>query len=273
MDNLMEAVSTYIHEVAAMNAGNVYGMRFVAALLDRRGDSLRARQYRAEAKDLAGRINRLLYVEGKGWWKCGQSDGSFLESRHCFDLLTILDTMLEDLGERQKREMARFFWDELYTPLWMHALSPGDADASWKPGASRGLRSDHTWIGAYIAWPPMTARGLYKIDSASRVSAWVREFAKTARQGTFGQAHFVATTFPPDAGGVRKDPAGGWSEVAGGCFLNMVIDTIFGAELTLDGGIQVTSRVDDFDPSARLVKLIHQGKDYTISRQGAQPAL
>jgi hypothetical protein len=270
MDNLLEAVSTYLHEVAAFNAANVYGMRFVAALLDRHGDSFRAKQYRSEAKDLAERINRLLYVEGKGWWKCGQSDGTFPEVRHCFDLLTVLDTMFEDLGAQQKKEMAEFFWTELHTPIWMHALSPGDADASWKPGASRGLRSDHTWIGAYLAWPPMTARGLYKIDSSARVAAWVRGFAKTAHQGTFGQAHFVETTFPPDAGGARKDPVGGWYEVAGGSFMNLVIDTIFGADLTLDSGIHVNSRLEDFDPSAQLVKLVYQGKDYTISRKGAQ---
>jgi hypothetical protein len=273
IDNLLEAVSTYTHEVAAMNAGNVYGMRFVASLLDRRGDSSRAAVYRTEAKDLAGRINRLLYVEGKGWWRCGQSDGTFTEVRHCHDLLTVLDMMFEDLSDRQKQEMAQFFWNELYTPLWMHALSPGDADASWKPGASRGLRSDHTWIGAYIAWPPMTARGLYKIEPSQRLAAWVKGLSMTANQGTFGQAHFVETTFPPDAGGVRKDPAGGWYEVAGGSFMTLVIDSIFGADLTLDRGIQVTSRLKDFDLSARLVKLNYQGRNYTISSAGAELTL
>ncbi len=62
MENLLEVISTYTHQVAGMNAGNVSGMRFVAALLDRAGDSTRAAQLRSEAKDLADRINRLLYV-------------------------------------------------------------------------------------------------------------------------------------------------------------------------------------------------------------------
>jgi hypothetical protein len=39
IENLLEVVSTYIHEVAGMNAGNVRGMRFAATLLDRKGDS------------------------------------------------------------------------------------------------------------------------------------------------------------------------------------------------------------------------------------------
>jgi len=273
MDSLLECVSTYIHEVASVNAGNVYGMRFVAGLLDRHGDSSRAAEFRAEAKDLAARINRLLYVPGKGWWKCGQPDGSFVEVRHCFDLLTILDTMFEDLSDAQKKEMARFFWNELQTPLWMHALSPGDADASWNPGAfngPQGLRSDHTWIGSYIAWPPMTARGLYKFDSPSRIAGWLKNVSKTANQGTYGQAHYAETTIAPDAGGARKDPVGGWYESAGGSFVNLVIDSIFGADLTLDRGIQVNSRLKDFDPSAKLVNLIYQGRDYTISSEGAR---
>jgi len=273
MENLMECVSTYIHEVASMNAGNVYGMRFVADLLDRHGEPSRAAQFRAEAKDLAARINRRLYVPGKGWWRAGQPDGSFVEVRHCFDLLTILDTMFDDVSDAQKKEMAHFFWSELQTPLWMHALSPGDADASWNPGAfngPQGLRSDHTWIGSYIAWPPLTARGLYKFDSPSRIAAWLKNVSKTANQGTFGQAHYVDTTIAPDAGGARKDPIGGWSESAGGSFMNLVIDSIFGAELSLDKGIQVRSRVEDFDPKARLEALNYQGSNYTISAKGAE---
>ncbi len=270
MENLLEAVSTYTGEVAALNAGNVFGMRFVGALLERQGDSARAAQFRAEAKELAARINRLLYVPGKGWWKCGQRDGTFKEVRHCYDLLTVLDAMFEDLSSAQKREMAHFFWSELHTPLWMHALSPGDADATWNPGAFAGLRSDHTWLGAYVAWPPMTAKGLYKIDSPERVTAWVKEFAKATGQGLFGQSHFVETTFPTDAGGPLKDPAGGWYEVAGGCYADMVIDSVFGADLTLYDGIQVRSRLQHFDPAARLEGLNYQGKDYIVSAQGTQ---
>jgi hypothetical protein len=269
MENLLECVSTYIHEVASVNAGNVFGMRFVADLLERQEDSSRAAQFRFEAKDLASRINRSLYVAGKGWWKTGQPDGSSFEVRHCLDLLTVLDTMFEDLSDEQKQEMSRFFWSELHSPLWMHALSPNDADATWSPGAFAGLRSDHTWIGSYISWPPMTARGLYKFDSPSRIAAWLKNIARTANQGTYGQAHFVDTTIEPDAGGARKDPVGGWYEVGGGSFANLVIDSIFGAELTLHNGIKVQSRLSDFDPEARLEMLSYQGSQYTISASGA----
>ena len=104
------------------------------------------------------------------------------------------------------------------------------------------------------------------------VGAWLKNVARTANQGTYGQAHFVDTTFPPDAGGARKDPVGGWYEVAGGNFTNLVIGNIFGAELTVDQGIEVHSRLKDFDPDARLEALNYQGNHYTISAAGAEKA-
>jgi len=267
--NLLEVVSTYTHQVAAVNAGNVYGMRFVAGLLERRGDGRRAAQLRSEAGQLADRINHLLYVKGQGWWQCGQPDGTFNQVRHCYDLLTVLDTMLEDLSDDQKKEMSDFFWTQLHTPLWMHALSPYDVDATWNP------RPDHSWLGAYIGWPSMTAKGLYKIGPPSRVTGWVKALAKSANQGLYGQAHMVESIFPPVEGGAFKSPfdqpyGNHWCEIAGGSFADMVIDSIFGADLTLDRGINVNSRLEGFDAEAKLRGLHYQGKVYTISRKGAQ---
>jgi hypothetical protein len=269
-DNLLEVVSTWIHEVPAMNAGNVYGMRLVASLLERRGDA-RAAQLRSEATELADRVNRLLYVESKGWWQCGQPDGTFNEVRHCYDLLTVLDTMFADLSEKQKKEMSHFFWSELHTPLWMHALSPSDVDATWN------VRADHSWLGAYTAWPSMTAKGLYRIDHPAKVAAWVKGLAKSANQGPFGQAHIVETVFPPENGGALKCPleqpyGNDWCEVSGGSFTDLVIDSIFGADLTLHDGIRVRSRLADFDPAAKLLNVHYQGESYTISSAGAHKA-
>jgi hypothetical protein len=269
--NLLEVVSTYVHEVAAMNAGNVYGMRFVAALLERRGDASQAAQLRSEAKELAARINRLLYVEGKGWWKAGQPDGTYLEVRHCYDLLTIFDTMFKDLSDGQKKEMSSFFWTELYTPLWMHALSPWDVDASWN------VRADHSWLGAYLAWPSMTAKGLYKVDPSARVAAWVKGLARTANQGPYAQAHIVESVFPPESGGAMKSPLekpydNDWAVVSGGSYTDMVIDSVFGADLTLFDGIRVKSRLVDFDPEAKLSQVSYQGKRYTITQHAVSPA-
>jgi hypothetical protein len=270
MRNLLEVVSTWLHEVAGINAGNVYGMRFVATLLERRGDARQAAQLRSDARDLAARINRLLYVEGKGWWKCGQPDGTYKEVRHCYDMLAVFDAMFDDLSESQKKEMSNFFWTELHTPLWMHALSPNDDDATWD------VRADHSWLGAYVAWPPMTAKGLYKIDSSARVAEWVKGLARTGNQGPYAQAHVVESVFPPEKGGAMKSPydlpySNDWAIVSGGCFTDMVIDSIFGADLTLYDGIGMKSRLIDFDPEARLSNLNYQGKLYTVTHHDVLP--
>ena len=271
IENLLEVVSTYLHETAGMNAGNVYSMRFVADLLDRRGDSSRAAQLRAEAKELAQRINDKLYVRGKGWWKCGYPDGSFVEVRHCYDFLSVLDNMAEDLTDPQTQEMSRFFWEELHSDYWMRALSPNDVDATWN------IRPDHSWLGAYSAWPPATAKGLYKTDASSRVAAWLKNLAKAGNQGPIGQAHFVESVFPLEHGAAYKCPEdppyiNDWCCIAGGGFTDLVIDTIFGANPTLFDGLKAQPKLADFDAKARLVNLRHQGKQYSISAKGASLA-
>ena len=271
IENLLEVVSTYLHETAGMNAGNVYSMRFVADLLDRRGDSSRAAQLRAEAKELAQRINDKLYVRGKGWWKCGYPDGSFVEVRHCYDFLSVLDNMAEDLTDPQKQEMSRFFWEELHSDYWMRALSPNDVDATWN------IRPDHSWLGAYSAWPPATAKGLYKTDASSRVAAWLKNLAKAGNQGPIGQAHFVESVFPLEHGAAYKCPEdppyiNDWCCIAGGGFTDLVIDTIFGANPTLFDGLKAQPKLADFDAKARLVNMRHQGKQYSISAKGASLA-
>lgn len=269
IENLLEVVSTYLHEVAGMNAGNVRSMRVVADLHERHGNAARARELRGEAKALADRINRLLYVAGKGYWRCGQPDGTFNEVRHCYDLLSVLDYMAEDLSPTQKREMGDFFWRELRSEKWMRALAQGDGDSTWN------IRPDHSCLGAYAAWPPMTAKGLYKIDSAEEIAPWLREVAKAGNQGPIGQAHFVEEVFPPVNGGAFKSSEDApfiedWCCIAAGAFTELVIDSIFGAELTLSDGIKVNSHVASFDSTARLEGLRYQGSLYTVTKDGAQ---
>ena len=271
IENLLEVVSTYLHETAGMNAGNVWSMRFVAQLLERRGDSSRAAQLRAEAKDLAQRINEKLYVQGKGWWKCGYPDGSFVEVRHCYDFLAVLDNMADALSQEQKSEMSRFFWQQLHSDYWMRALSPDDVDATWN------IRPDHSWLGAYSAWPPATAKGLYKTDPSSRIAPWLKNLCKAANQGPIGQAHFVETVFPLEHGAAYKCPEDppyidDWCCIAGGGFTDLVIDTIFGANPTLFEGLKTQPELADFDAKARLVNLRYQGKNYAISSKGASLA-
>ena len=52
---------------------------------------------------------------------------------------------------------------------------------------------------------------------------------------------------------------------------DMVIDSIFGADLTLYDGIRLKSRLEDFDPEAKLVNLNYQGKLYSVTRHKVEP--
>lgn len=268
IENLLEVVSTYLHEVAGMNAGNVSSMRFVAELLDRRGQTGRANELRVKSKQLAERINRLLYVEGNGWWRAGQLDGTFNEVRHCYDFLAVATNMAADLTPAQKREMTHFFWTQLRTGKWMRALSTGDSDATWN------IRPDHSCIGAYASWPPMSAKALYRLGMPpEQVAGWLREVAKAGNQGPIGQAHFVEDVWPALKGGAFKCPndppyINEWCCIAGGAFADMVFDTLFGVNLSLDG-LRVESRLAQFDPKAELRGFRHQDKTYLINSHGA----
>ena len=269
IENILEVISTYIHEVPSFNAANVSMMRFAAQLIDRRGENQRGNTLRAEASALAARITQKMYVSGGGWWKCGQPDGSFVPVRHCLDFIYVLDSMSEDLSPQQKREMADFFWRELHSDLWMRAFSPLDEDATWN------IRPDHSWMGAYAAWPAASAKQLYKVDSPARVSAWVKNLGKVGNQGPVGQAHFVESIFPLENGAAFKCPndqpyINDWCCISGGNFTDLVIESIFGADLTLHEGVRVKSLLADFDPQATLTNLRHHGKNYRITAAGPE---
>jgi hypothetical protein len=269
IENLLEVVSTYVHEVAGMNAGNVANMRFVADLMERRGNATRALELRAKSQDLAGRINRLLYVDGGGWWRAGQLDGTFNEVRHCYDFLAVVDSMGAALTPKQKQEMAAFFWRELATGKWMRALSAGDWDVTWN------IRPDHSAIGAYASWPPMSAKALYRLgEPEEKIAGWLREVAKAGNQGPIGQAHFIEDVWPTLKGGAFKCPndvpyMNEWCCVAGGAFADLTLDTIFGIDMRMDG-LSATPRLAAFDAKAELRGLRHQGKQYRVNSRGIQ---
>jgi hypothetical protein len=268
--NLLEVVSTYTHEVAGMNAGNVSSMRFVAGLLERHDREQEAAQLRSEARAVAQRINDLLYVQGKGWWKCGQPDGTLVGVRHCYDFLAVLDNMSDDLTTAQKKEMAGFFWTQLASKKWMRALASGDPDATWN------VRPDHSCLGAYAAWPAECAKGLFKVDDPRRIATWLTEVAKAGNQGPLGQAHFTEDVVSPLKGGAYKGSEDApyiedWCVIAGGAFTDLVLESIFGLEATLYDGLRAMPRLNVFDPNARLEGLRYQGMEYSISASGIRP--
>lgn len=90
-------MSSCTHEIAALNAANVFSLRTVADLLEPPDQADLLRQ---EATQLIAHIQEL-YVDGKGHWRARHPDGTMHEVRHCYDLLTVLNTIPRDLTPRQ----------------------------------------------------------------------------------------------------------------------------------------------------------------------------
>ncbi|MBC8107288.1 MAG: hypothetical protein H7Z14_11910 [Anaerolineae bacterium] len=268
LNNLLECVNTYVHEVASLNAANVFNLRTVAEIISTKCQKDKAASMLAEAKELAREVNKL-YVEGKGFFHARFPDGSLREVRHCYDFNTVLNTIPDDIPEKQKREMVDFFRRELQTPAWMHALSCDDDDAMFS------VRPDHQWTGAYPAWPPQAVTGLYRIGEVDLAFDWVKGLARSANQGPFGQAHFCETVVDPEDGGAIKAPPDfpyitDWTCSSNGAWTNIIIESIFGVKATLANGISAEPKFGKFDPNAVLKNLNYQGKNYTVTKRGIE---
>lgn len=269
--NLLEAVSSYVHEVAGLNAANVYNLRFAADLLDFKGQKAKAAAMRREAEELGKRVQQL-YVDGKGIWRCRLPDGSYNEVHHCYDFGTTLMNIGDMMPAKQKKEMVGFFRRELQTPTWMRALSTKDLDVTFS------IRPDHQWTGAYCSWAALALSGLYVAGETDVALEWIKGLAKSAQQGPIAQAHFTEAFVAPEAnGGAIKAPSdppyiNDWACVAGCNYLEPVVDSIFGIKAGLFGEITAKPQFGSFDAKAELRNINYQGKNYTAGKNGIKPA-
>lgn len=268
LGNLLECVSTYVNEVASLNAANVWMLRKAAEVARFLGDELVPLWYEAEAAVLAGDL-RQLYVDGAGHWAARQADGRLVPVRHCYDFSTVVATIGDELTEVQRAEMVQFFVRELQTPTWMRALSDRDTDAAFS------LRPDHQWTGAFPAWPPTAAAALYRLGRPDIAAPWIHGLARSANQGPFGQAHFADGVLPPEAGGALKAPSElpwitDWTCAANGSWVDLVVTGVFGVRYGLDGGVTAAPQLEGLDPEARLLGLTIQGRTWDIDRDGAR---
>jgi hypothetical protein len=271
VSNLLEAVSSYVHEVAGLNAANVYNLRFASELLKQRGASEKAAALLVEAQRLSRKVLEL-YLPGKGIWRCRLPDGSTNEVHHCYDFGTVLITIGDTLNKDVKSEMVRFFREELQTPTWMRALSTKDLDVTFS------IRPDHQWTGAYCAWPSLALSALFVAGEGEVAFKWIKGLAETAKQGPIAQAHFAETAVTPEAGGgARKAPSdqpyiNDWACVSGCAYLEPVVENLFGIQAGLFGKIEAQPAFGLFDANAELRNINYQGKAYVATQQGIKPA-
>lgn len=250
IDNLLECVSSYTHEVASLNAANVWNMRTAADLVAAQGQDATASDLRASADDLLPSIVSR-YLPGQGIFAAGQPDGTLLPVRHCYDFSVVGTTIAGDLKPGIRAEMVEFFQRELQTENWMRALSP------WDPDASYSVRPDHQWNGAYPAWPADAGRALAALGAPEVLTDWIAGLAQTANQGPMGQAHFVDEAVPGINGGARKAPPQlpyiiDWACSSSGAWVELVIEALFGVSVATDGTVTAAGCVAGLDPQAVL---------------------
>jgi hypothetical protein len=270
IDNLLECVSTYVHEVAGLNAANVWCMRVAAEMAEMAGDDDTAKRLRVEADHLVPHVKEL-YVDGGGYFHARQPDGALIPVRHCYDFATVGLTIPDDLDPEQRTEMVEFFRRELQTPSWMRALSPYDDDATYS------VRPDHQWNGAYPAWPADAARALVELGAGDVALDWLPGLARSANQGPCGQAHFVEEAVPPVNGGAAKSPPQypyliDWACSSSGAWAALVIESVFGVSVSLGGEVSARPLVARLDPDARLTGLVIGGTSYDITADGVVTA-
>lgn len=266
IDNLLECVSSYTHEVASLNAANVWSMRTAASLAALQGDDSAAAELRGSASDLLPSVVAR-YLPGEGIFSAGQPDGTRLAVRHCYDFSVVGTTIADDLAPEVRAEMVEFFQRELQTDNWMRALSP------WDPDASYSVRPDHQWNGAYPAWPADAGRALAALGAPSVLLDWLTGLAQTANQGPMGQAHFVEEAVPGINGGARKAPPQlpyiiDWACSSSGAWIELVIEALFGVTVATDGTVTAAGCVAGIDPSATLRGLHVGGKSYDVHADG-----
>ncbi|UPL19115.1 hypothetical protein [Microbacterium aurugineum] len=259
-------MSSYTHEVASLNAANVWSMRTAASLAELQGDSASAADLRAEAEALLPAVIAR-YVPGEGIFTAGQPDGTQLPVRHCYDFSVVGTTIADDLTPGVRDDMVSFFQRELQTDNWMRALSPWDADASYSP------RPDHQWNGAYPAWPADAGRALAALGAPEVLTSWVEGLSRTANQGPMGQAHFVEEAVPGINGGARKAPPQlpyiiDWSCSSSGAWIELVIEALFGVSVAADGTVRAAGCVAALDPQAVLRGLRVGERHYDIHASG-----
>ena len=231
VDNLLECVPSYVHEVVSLNAANVWMMRSMAGGIDRAGDAAEADRWRDEADRLASRLVER-YVPGEGVWVVVDTDGTHRPVRHCYDFICTARFMPDRLDDRTRNEMLAFVERELVTDHWMRALSLADRTAATSD------RPDHGPYGAFDAWPAMAAEAMLLIGAPDPALALVRRSTSATREGPLGQAYEL---YGPDRdtrhapiriaqrGSCLREGSGG------GAFAETVVAGLFGFRPDLTG--------------------------------------
>ncbi len=258
--NLLECAPKYVHRVPSFNAANVWMMRTVAGLYEQTGDAAKAKALRAEAGKVAKAVLGL-YVPGEGVWCALHRDGKRVELRHCYDFTCVGRFMADDLSDAMKREMVRFVQRELLTKHWMRAMSQRDQAAKVSD------RPDHGPMGAFDAWPALTAESMCRLGAWRSALGFVRRTQSALKEGVYAQAreHWGPRRAEYDAPVRIAMRRGCMREcVGGGAFAEMIIGALFGYSPEVGGPLALYEPKAPRGFAGKLLHLRHGGKLHTL---------
>ena len=195
--NLLECAPAYTDFVPSLNAQDIWMMRRAAEWHAVHGEQDRARELDAKAAAMLPAVLGL-YKSGTGVWNAYHADGTKVELRHCVDFIYVGDALASDLAPAQKSEMIAFVKRELLMPHWMRAMSLQDASAA------HSNRPDHSPMGAYDGWIPLTIGTMWRLGDPRAAYDFYDRTAVVTREGPFAQAHEF---YGPDWNTTRRSGA------------------------------------------------------------------
>ncbi|TWU28441.1 hypothetical protein [Bythopirellula polymerisocia] len=259
--NLLECAPAYVHRVPSFNAANVWMMRTTADFYEQRGNTKRAAELRNWADQFAQAVLDL-YKSGDGVWYALHRNGDRVELRHCYDFVCIGRFMPDDLTPQMKEEMVEFVERELVTDHWMRAMSPLDK------AAAESDRPDHGPMGAYDAWPALTAETMCILGAWGPAFNFLCDTQDVLYEGVYGQSReFYGEHRADHDAPVRIAMRGACmrESVGGGAFAEMIIGTLFGFRPQADQELSLFEADTDRGFEGKLLNVSFDGKLLDIS--------
>ena len=253
--NLLECAPEYIGCVASLNAQDVWMMRQVAQWHALHGESARAKELQDKAAALLPAVLGL-YKNGDGVWNAYHMDGTPVDLRHCVDFIYVGNALEPDLGATQRQEMNTFVKRELLARDWMRAMSWQDASAT------HSTRPDHSPTGAYDGWIPLTVGAMWRLGDPKDAFDFYCRTAVVTKEGPFAQAReFYGSNIKDYESPVRVALRGGCMKecISGAAFADVVVNTFFGFDPSIDGKKLLTDEKTPRLFSGRLEN-VRQGK-------------
>jgi len=258
--NLLECAPAYIGHVPSCNAQNIWMMRQDAALQELKGNTARAHKLRDDAEELLSAVLSL-YKSGDGVWYGLHDDGKRVELRHCVDYIYVGNAIANDLSFDKRREMTDFIKRELLTRDWMRAMSLKDAAAAVSD------RPDHGPMGAYDGWPALTVGTMWRLGFPKDAFKFYCSTAEVTKEGPFAQAReFYGERRKEYEAPVRIAEREGCMKecISGGAFADVVLNTFFGFEPSLDGKNMLADAQTPRPFTGQLMNVLFHGKKITI---------